>query len=80
MRAFELTRSDGGKSILYVIDGRATLAAEIAKWESTANGVTITTSREMTADEIATHRTARLAPAAPVPTLAERVAALEGKR
>lgn len=60
MIAYELTRSDGGKSVMWIApDVKA--EAEFAKWEESANGVTVVSSREMTAAEVSAYRQRRAA-------------------
>lgn len=82
MTPYELTRSDGGKSVMWIAPD-ANPADEIAKWQQSANGITIASSREMTAADVAAHRQKRAAAQAAAlaaPTITQRLAALERTR
>ena len=79
MKPYELTCSDGGKSVMWIAPG-ANPADEIAKWQQSAGGRTVVSLREMTEADVAAHRQKRAAEQAAAlaaPTIAQRLAALE---
>ena len=59
MKIIAINRSDGGVSIMKILDDLLSIKSEIDKWEQSMNGITSVSYQEITEADIPTDRANR---------------------